>query len=84
MAIMNKTLILHKLNNVDFMPELERWFVKYHCQEVLAQEPWLSRYVMFRVLPPAEGMRDFGFLWPRSPSLGSWFSSKTTVAIFQT
>lgn len=61
MGIMNKSLIIHKVNNVDYIPALERWYVQHHCQEVMAQEPWLSRYVMFRVMPPAEGMEELGF-----------------------
>ena len=26
-----------------------------------AQEPWLTRYVMYRVMPPAKGMETMGF-----------------------
>lgn len=62
MAVMNKTFIIHSVNNVDFIPALERWFVNHHCPEVLAQEPWLTRYVMYRVMPPAKGMEKMGFL----------------------
>ena len=61
MAVMNKTLIIHHINDIDNIPAMERWFVHHHCPEVMAQEPWLTRYVMYRVidvykrqgLPPA-------------------------------
>lgn len=62
MTTMNKTLIVHSVNNVDDIPALERWFVRHHCPEVMAQEPWLTRYVMYRVMPPAKGMENLGFL----------------------
>ena len=60
--VMNKTLIIHHINDIDNIPAMERWFVQHHCPEVMAQEPWLTRYVMFRVMPPAEGMKDMGFM----------------------
>ena len=60
--VMNKTLIIHHINNIDNIPAMERWFVHHHCPEVMAQEPWLTRYVMFRVMPPAKGMTDMGFM----------------------
>jgi len=60
--LMNRTFILHHINNVDYIPAMERWFNRYHYPEVLAQEPWLSRYLLFRVLPPAKGMEELGFL----------------------
>ena len=53
MAVMNKTLIIHHINDIDNIPAMERWFVHHHCPEVMAQEPWLTRYVMYRVMPPA-------------------------------
>ena len=56
MAVMNKTLIIHHINDIDNIPAMERWFVHHHCPEVMAQEPWLTRYVMYRVMPPAKGM----------------------------
>lgn len=59
---MNRTLIIHHLNNIDFLPQMERWYVNHHAPEVLAQEPWLTRYVMFRVIPPAKGMENLGFM----------------------
>lgn len=59
---MNKTLIVHKINDIDNIPAMERWFARCHCPEVMAQEPWLTRYMMFRVLPPAEGMEELGFM----------------------
>jgi len=62
MSVMNTTLILHYINNVDFIPEMERWFVHYHCPQVMAQEPWLTRYCMYRVLPAAKGMETMGFM----------------------
>ena len=61
MAVMNKTLIIHHINNIDHIPAMERWFVHHHCPEVMAQEPWLTRYVMYRVMPPARGMEELGF-----------------------
>ena len=61
MAVMNKTLIIHHINNIDYIPAMERWFVHHHCPEVMAQEPWLTRYVMYRVMPPARGMEELGF-----------------------
>lgn len=62
MPVMNKTLIIHSVNSVDYLPALERWFVHHYCSEVMAQEPWLTRYVMYRVMPPAKGMEELGFL----------------------
>ena len=61
MAVMNKTLIIHHINDIDNIPAMERWFVHHHCPEVMAQEPWLTRYVMYRVMPPAKGMETMGF-----------------------
>lgn len=40
MAVMNKTLIIHHINDIDNIPAMERWFVHHHCPEVMAQEPW--------------------------------------------
>lgn len=59
MAVMNKTLIIHHINDIDNIPAMERWFVHHHCPEVMAQEPWLTRYVMYRVMPPAKGMETW-------------------------
>ena len=42
MAVMNKTLIIHHINDIDNIPAMERWFVHHHCPEVMAQEPWLT------------------------------------------
>lgn len=39
MAVMNKTLIIHHINDIDNIPAMERWFVHHHCPEVMAQEP---------------------------------------------
>ena len=61
MAVMNKTLIFHHINDLDNIPAMERWFVQCHCPQVMAQEPWLTRYVMFRAMPPAEGMKELAF-----------------------
>lgn len=61
MTTMNKTLIIHHINDIDNIPAMERWFVHHHCPEVMAQEPWLTRYVMYRVMPPAKGMEKLGF-----------------------
>ena len=38
MAVMNKTLIIHHINDIDNIPAMERWFVHHHCPEVMAQE----------------------------------------------
>lgn len=62
MAVMNKTLILHSIKDQNYIPAMERRFVRHHCPEVLAQEPWLTRYVMYRVMPPAEEMKNMGFM----------------------
>lgn len=62
MAVMNKTLIIHHINDIDNIPAMERWFVHHHCPEVMAQEPWLTRYVMYRVMPPAKGHGNHGIL----------------------
>ena len=37
MAVMNKTLIIHHINDIDNIPAMERWFVHHHCPEVMAQ-----------------------------------------------
>lgn len=62
MTTMNKTIIIHHLNDLDNLPKMERWFVRDHCPEVLAQAPWLTRYVMYRTVPPAKGMESMGYM----------------------
>lgn len=37
MSTMNKTLIIHHINDIDNIPAMERWFVHHHCPEVMAQ-----------------------------------------------
>ena len=36
MSTMNKTLIIHHINDIDNIPAMERWFVHHHCPEVMA------------------------------------------------
>ena len=56
---MTKLMVFHHLPNPDDRPALERWFWRHHCPEVLAQAPWMSRYVLYRALPHPVGAERF-------------------------
>ncbi|MBE2245001.1 MAG: hypothetical protein IAE86_19775 [Burkholderiaceae bacterium] len=61
---MCKLVVLHDLLSNNDRPALERWFRRQHCPEVLAQAPWMTRYVMYRCQPPppgAEGLACFNY-----------------------
>ena len=71
---MTKLVILHHLPDNNDRPALERWFAERHCPEVCAQAPWLTRYVLFRPVPPPPGGEAFGYInyrvhenWVRGP-----------------
>ena len=58
---MSKLLIVHKLNDENDRPSLERWFQRYHVPEVLTQNPWTVKYVLYRVVPAPPGGEDYGY-----------------------
>jgi len=58
---MSKLLIVHKLNDENDRPALERWFNRYHIPEVLAQTPWTVRYLLYRAVPPPPGAEKYGY-----------------------
>ena len=58
---MSKLLIIHKLNDENDRPALERWFQRYHVPEVLTQNPWTVKYILYRVVPPPPGGERFGY-----------------------
>lgn len=71
---MSKLVILHHLPDNNDRPAMERFFAEQHCPEVCAQAPWLTRYVLFRPVPPPPGAEAFGYInyrvhenWVRSP-----------------
>lgn len=71
---MTKLVVLHHLPDNNHRPALERWFRRHHCPEVLAQAPWMTRYVMYRAQPAPPGAEGFGYYnyrvhenWVRAP-----------------
>jgi hypothetical protein len=58
---MAKLFIVHKINDENDRPALERWFFRYHVPEVMNFAPWTVKYVMYRVVPPPPGGEDYGF-----------------------
>ncbi len=58
---MSKLFIIHKLNDENDRPALERWFQRYHVPEVLTQNPWTVKYVLYRVIPPPPGGENYGY-----------------------
>jgi hypothetical protein len=58
---MSKLLIIHKLNDENDRPALERWFQRYHVPEVLTQSPWTVKYVLYRVVPAPPGGENYGY-----------------------
>ncbi|MFP3154702.1 hypothetical protein LQZ18_09825 [Lachnospiraceae bacterium ZAX-1] len=58
---MNKLLIVHKINDENDRPALERWFTRYHVPEVLVQSPWMVRYLLYRVVPAPPGGEAYGY-----------------------
>ena len=57
---MTKLVVMHHLLDPDDRPGLERWFWKHHCPEVLAQAPWMTRYVLYRAQPAPSGAEAYG------------------------
>jgi hypothetical protein len=57
---MTKLVVLHHLPDNNDRPALERWFRRHHCPEVLAQAPWMTRYVMYRAQPAPPGAEGYG------------------------
>lgn len=60
MSTMTKLVVLHHLPDNNDRPALERWFRRHHCPEVLAQAPWMTRYVMYRAQPAPPGAEAYG------------------------
>lgn len=58
---MSKLLIVHKLNDENDRPALERWFTRYHVPEVLVQSPWTVKYLLYRVVPCPPGAEEYGY-----------------------
>ena len=58
MGLMEKTIVMHRLDNLNDIPAFERWFRERHCPEVLNQAPWFTRYCLFRCLPPPPGAEE--------------------------
>lgn len=57
---MSKLLIIHKINDENDRPALERWFNRYHVPEVLTQSPWTVRYLLYRPVPCPPGAENYG------------------------
>lgn len=57
---MTKLVVFHHLPDNNDRPALERWFWRHHCPEVLAQAPWMTRYLMYRAQPAPPGAEAFG------------------------
>jgi len=58
---MQRLIILHHIPDWNDLPNIERWFYRYHIPDVLRTKPWMSRYVMFRSTPPPSGAEAFGY-----------------------
>jgi hypothetical protein len=58
---MSKLLIIHKINDENDRPALERWFNRYHAPEVMTQAPWAVKYVMYRPVPCPPGAENYGY-----------------------
>ncbi len=58
---MSKIMIIHKLNDENDRPGLERWFRRYHVPEVMVQSPWMVRYLLYRVIPCPPGAEKYGY-----------------------
>lgn len=56
---MSKQLIFHHLKDENARPALERWNHMYHIPEVIAKQPWLVRYLLYRPVPHPEGAEAF-------------------------
>ncbi len=71
---MTKLVVLHHLPDNNDRPALERWFRRHHCPEVLAQAPWMTRYLLYRAQPAPPGAEAFACFnyrvhenWARGP-----------------
>ncbi len=58
---MSKLFIIHKINDENDRPALERWFHRYHVPEVMTQNPWTVKYLLYRVVPAPQGGEAFGY-----------------------
>jgi hypothetical protein len=72
---MSKLLIIHKLNDENDRPALERWFYRYHVPEVMTQNPWTVKYVLYRVVPAPPGGENYGYFNYRVHE--NWVPDKT-------
>lgn len=57
----SKLVIFQHLPDNNDRPALERWFAEHHCPEVSVQEPWATRYVLYRPVPPPPGAEHYGY-----------------------
>ena len=72
---MSKLLIIHKINDENDRPALERWFNRYHNPEVLVNTPWTVKYVLYRPVPCPPGAEEYGFFGYRVHE--SWVIDKS-------
>lgn len=58
---MINSVILFDLPGLNDMPAFERWYMRYHAPQVIARfQPWLTRYVSYRVVPAPEDAQAYG------------------------
>ncbi len=55
-----KSYVIHNLRDWNDMPAVERWFWRYHAQEVM-RKPEVARYVNFRAVPAPPGAEAYGY-----------------------
>lgn len=69
---MIKCSFIIDLPSMNELPEMERWYIRYHAPEALNMlGPWMTRYRSYRSVPPPPGAEQFGYYNYRVSEL--WF-----------
>ena len=71
---MVKCSFILDLPSMNELPEMERWYIRYHAPEAIGMlGAWMTRYMSYRAVPPPEGAADYGYYNYRVSEL--WFRS---------
>jgi hypothetical protein len=59
---MIKSVFVMNLKSMNFLPPMERWYIRYHAPETMHLiGQWLTHYVSYRAAPPAPGAEPYGY-----------------------
>ncbi len=75
---MIKCVFVMDLPSMNELPEMERWYIRYHAPEAINMlGPWMTRYRSYRAVPPPPGAEHYGYYNYRVSEL--WFRNITEL-----